>query len=215
MTIRSRRLTEKGAIILCAIAAVIVASMLFLIIGDIVIGALPSLSLHFILTPENKTGLGQGIANAIVGIILLSLVSTILATPFGISTAIYLKRYAPENRFTDFIRFMIEVMSGIPSIVVGMFGLLVMVIYLKPFTGGFSFIAGTVALAILIMPVIERAVESAIDTVDLELETGSYALGATKWQTIRGITLPTAINGIMTSLILGFGRPQKNHRLSF
>ena len=206
MTMRSRWFTEKAAIIICSIAAFIAVGVLFIIIGQIALGAIPSLSLHFILTPENKTGLGQGIANAIVGTILLSLTSTLLATPFGIGTAIYLKRYATENRLTNFIRFMIEVLSGTPSVVVGMFGLLVLVIYLKPFTGGFSFIAGTIALAILIMPVIERAVESAIDTVNPELEIGSYALGVNKWQTIRGITLPAAINGILTSLILGFGR---------
>lgn len=202
-----RSLKERGAIVICCIATLLAVGMLFIIIGQIAIGALPSLSLYFLITPENKTpGIGQGIANAIVGTIVLSLFSTILATPFAIGTAVYLKRYAPANRLTSGIRFMIEVLSGTPSVVVGMFGLLVLVIYLRQFTGGFSLIAGTISLAILIIPVIERSIECAIDTVSPELEEGSYALGATKYQTIFMVTLPTAINGVLTGIILGFGR---------
>ena len=147
MTLKARLFKEKAAIVFCSLAAIIAVGMLFLIIGDIFFGAMPSLSLYFLLTPENRTGLGQGIANAVVGTILLSLFATILATPLGITTAIYMKRYAPDSRLTHFIRFMIEVLSGTPSIVVGMFGLLVLVIYLKPYTGGFSLVAGMIARA--------------------------------------------------------------------
>jgi phosphate transport system permease protein len=206
ITIRNRILKERGAIVFCSFGAIFAVGMLFLIIGEIFIGAIPSLSLHFILTDESKNGLGHGIANAIVGTILISLFSTILATPLALGTAIYLKRYARENRLTQFIRFMIEVLSGTPSIVVGMFGLIVLVVYLQKFTGGFSLIAGMICLAILIVPVIERAIESSIETVNSELEEGSYALGATKWQTIYMVTIPTVMSGILTSLILGFGR---------
>jgi phosphate transport system permease protein len=202
-----RMIVERIAIAVCGAAAVFSALMLFVIIGQIFLGALPSLTPYFLFTPENKTpGLGQGIANAVVGTILISVLSTILAAPFAFGTAVYLKRYAPDNRITRQMRFMIEVLSGTPSIVIGMFGLLVLVFYLKPITGGFSLIAGSVALAILTMPVIERAFESAIDTVAKELEEGSYALGATRWQTISMITIPTAMNGITTGLVLGFGR---------
>ncbi|MGA2699178.1 MAG: phosphate ABC transporter permease PstA [Methanoregula sp.] len=204
--LRIRHIKENVAIALCALGTLFAVGMLFLIIGDIFIGALPSLSLQFLITPESSTHLGGGIANAIVGTILLSLLSTVLAVPCAIGTAIYLKRYAGESRVTHAIRFMIEVLSGTPSIVVGMFGLLVLVIYLQRVTGGFSLIAGVICLAILVIPVIERAVESAIDTVSPDLEEGSYALGATKWQTIKMVTLPAAVNGIMTSIILGFGR---------
>lgn len=204
--LRIRHLKENVAVVLCALGTLFATGMLFLIIGDIFIGAIPSLSLHFLITPENKASIGGGIANAIVGTILLSLLATVLAVPCAIGTAIYLKRYARESRVTHTIRFMIEVLSGTPSIVVGMFGLLVLVIYLKQVTGGFSLIAGVICLAILVIPVIERAVESAIDTVSPDLEEGSYALGATKWQTLKMVTLPAAVNGIMTSIILGFGR---------
>ncbi|MGA2917198.1 phosphate ABC transporter permease PstA [Methanoregula sp.] len=202
-----RQVTEKIITGLCLLATLAVVGVLFLIIGQIFINGLPSLSLYFITTPENATpGLGQGIANAIAGTVLISLCAVIFAAPFGFGTAIYMKRYAPDNAITRAFRFLLEVLSGTPSIVVGVFGFLVFVIYLKKITGGYSLIAGSLALAILIMPVIERAIEDAIDRVSRELEEGSYALGADKWQTIRGITIPTAFTGILTGLTLGFGR---------
>jgi phosphate transport system permease protein len=207
MTTARRHATEKIVTLLCLLAALAVVGMLFLIIGQIFINGLPSLSWNFITMPENAApGLGQGIANAIVGTILISFCATIIAAPFGFGTAIYMKRYAQDNGITRSFRFLLEVLSGTPSIVVGIFGFLILVIYLKSITGGYSLIAGSIALAILIMPVIERAIEDAIDRVSPELEEGSYALGADKWQTIHGITIPAAVAGIMTGFTLGFGR---------
>lgn len=193
--------------ILSGLATLFAISMLFYILITIAEYALPSLTWYFVTTPESQTpGIGQGIANAIVGSIIISLFATIIATPFAIGTAIYLSRYAPKNRLIMMFRFLLEVLSGTPSIVLGIFALLVFVYYLKPFTGGYSLIAGSVALAILILPVIERSVETSINAIDKELEEQSYALGATKWQTIRFVTIPCAIAGIVTGLILGFGR---------
>jgi phosphate transport system permease protein len=207
MTTARRHATENIFKGLCVLATLAVVGVLFLIVGQIFITGFPSLSWYFISTPENATpGLGQGIANAIVGTILLSLCATIVAAPFGFGTAVYMKRYAPDNGVTRSFRFLLEVMSGTPSIVIGVFGFLIFVIYLKPVTGGYSLIAGAVALGMLIMPVIERAIEDAIDRVSPELEEGSYALGANKWQTIRDITIPTAFSGILTGFTLGFGR---------
>ncbi len=202
-----RKAKDKGLLLISFLFALFGVIMLFAILFTIFTTALPSLTPYFLFTPESQTpGLGQGIANAVVGSILLSLISTVLATPFALGTAIYLQKYAADNRFTRTLRFFIEVLSGTPSIVVGAFGLLVLVIYLRPYTGGFSLLAGSIGLAILILPVIERAIEDAIATVPNELEEGSYALGATKWQTIRDITIPTVISGITTGTILGFGR---------
>ncbi|MDP3565353.1 MAG: phosphate ABC transporter permease PstA [Methanoregula sp.] len=202
-----RRAEEKIFLILSGLAALFAVSMLFYIVITIAVQAIPSLTWYFITTPESKTpGIGQGIANAIVGTIFISLFATILATPFAMGTAIYLSRYAPKNRLVAMFRFLLEVLSGTPSIVLGIFALLVFVYYLKPFSGGYSLIAGSIALAILILPVIERSIETSINAIDKELEEQSYALGATKWQTIRLVTLPCAIAGIVTGLILGFGR---------
>jgi phosphate transport system permease protein len=188
-------------------AALIACLLLFMILAEITIRGIPSLTWYFISTPESMTPrIGMGIANAIWGSVIISLLAILLAIPLALGTAIYLQKYAAEGRLTRAFRFFIEVLSGTPAIVIGIFGLLVLVTYLRPFTGGFSLLSGSIALAILIVPVIERSIENAINAVSFELEEGSYALGATKWQTIRMITLPTAVSGIVTGAILGFGR---------
>ncbi|WP_462273711.1 phosphate ABC transporter permease PstA, partial [Methanohalophilus sp.] len=181
--------------------------ILIFILGKITIEGLPALSLDFILTPESEAeGLGGGIANAIIGTIMLSISSVVLASPLAIGTAIYLKRYAKEGRFVNGFRFLLDVLSGTPSIVLGIFGLLFIALYMRYITGGFSFISGMLALAILILPVIERATEEAINTVPTELEDASYALGASKWETISKITIPYALTGIVTGIVLSIGR---------
>ena len=189
------------------IAAAITLLALIGILGRITLEAIPSLSLYFLITPESKVpGLGGGIANAIAGTLLLSLLSTALATPLAVGTAIYLKRYTKPGTLVRTFGFILDVLAGTPSIVLGIFGLLFLVYYMKFVTGGFSLIAGTIALTILILPVIERAAEGAIDTVPVELEEASYALGASKWDTVRRITLPFALTGILTGMVLGIGR---------
>jgi len=205
LTVRKSIDRAVGALCLCA--ALISGTILFIIIGYLFFGALPALNLQFLVMSEIQSGTFDGaIGNAIAGTLLISILSVLIASPFAIGTAIYLARYAPENRYTQTLRFFIEVLSGTPSIVIGIFGFLLFAVYMKKVTGGFSLIGGAVALAILILPVIERAVEEAITAVSHELEEGSYALGATKWQTIRDITIPTAISGIITGIILSFGR---------
>ncbi len=202
-----RAIEEKLFFGLCCSSTLLAAIALFAIIGTILLEALPSLSWYFILTPEAKTpGLGQGIANAIAGTILLSFFSTLIATPFAFGTALYLQRYAKESKLTRLIRFFIEVLSGTPSIILGAFGLLFFVYYMKYYTGGFSLISGSIALAVLILPVIERALEQAIESVPHDIEEGSYALGADKWQTIARVTIPYSLSGLITGMILGFGR---------
>lgn len=204
----NRRKVEEAIIKgFCIAAAFLASALLFFIISTIFIKALPSLTLPFLLTPESATeGIGQGLLNAIIGTVILSICATVVAIPLAFGTAIYLQRYAFDNPITRALRFFIEVLSGTPSIVLGMFGFLIFVYYMKWITGGFSLISGSIALAILIMPVIERSIEQAIESVDHSLEEGSYGLGANKWQTIRFITLPAASSGILTGLILGFGR---------
>lgn len=202
-----RQTEEKIVLALCVAAALFAALMLVVIIGNILLQAIPSLNWYFLTTAESDTPrIGQAIANAIVGTLIISVCATVLATPFAIGTAIYLQRYASQNRFTQATRFLIEVLSGTPSIVLGIFGLIFLVIFLRQYTGGFSLMAGSIALAILILPVIERATEDAIERVPHELEEGSYALGANKWSTICGITIPVSLSGIFTGTLLGFGR---------
>ncbi|MEM4495993.1 MAG: hypothetical protein QXM06_01680, partial [Archaeoglobaceae archaeon] len=117
--------------------------MIFFIIFKIFIEALPSLNLEFITMSEaEKEGFGGAIANAIVGTLLLSIFSTLLTIPIALSTAIYLSEYSRENLFTKTLRFIIDVLSGTPSIVIGSLGLVVFVIYMKSYTGGFSLLSG-------------------------------------------------------------------------
>lgn len=203
----TRKLLGQCSMIICAISTILIVSALFIIIWSIFIRGLPSLTWYFLTTPENATpGLGQGIANAVVGTVLISFLATCVATPLGIGTAVYLQRYAKKSKITETFQFLIEVLSGTPSIILGIFGILTLVYLLKAWTGGFSLISGTIALSILIIPVIVRSVENAIELVPRDLEEGSYALGATKWQTVRSITLPVAFAGIITGVILAFGR---------
>ncbi len=181
--------------------------ILIIILGTITVKGLPELNLDFILTSEaDFEGFGGAIGNAIVGTIFLSLFSTVIATPLAVGTAIYLKKYANDNPMTRSISFLLDVMSGTPSIVLGIFGLLLLVFYMRHYTGGFSFISGSIALAILVLPVIERAAEEAINRVPNDIEDASYALGATKWETIKLVTLPYALSGIMTGVVLSIGR---------
>ncbi|WP_406657569.1 phosphate ABC transporter permease PstA [Methanolobus sp. ZRKC2] len=189
------------------ISAVLTIVILVSILGTITLKALPSLNLDFIITPEaDFKGFGGAIGNAIVGTVLLSLFSTMLAAPLAVGTAVYLAKYAKDGFVTRSLSFLLDVMSGTPSIVLGIFGLMILVMYMRHITGGFSFISGSIALAILILPVIERASEEAINRVPQDIEDASYALGATKWETIKLVTLPYALAGIMTGIVLSIGR---------
>jgi phosphate transport system permease protein len=204
---RMKDMMEKALTYTTMAAALFTSMLLVLIIGSIAIRALPAISLNFLLVPEiGSPGMGGSIANAIAGTIYLSVLSVLIALPFSLATALYLKKYARENAFTRILGFLIDVLSGTPSIVLGVFAFFFIVYYMKAITGGVSLLSGSIALAILVMPVIERAAEDAIDTVPSMLEEGSYALGASRWQTISRITVPYALSGIVTGVVLSFGR---------
>ncbi|MCL2092696.1 MAG: phosphate ABC transporter permease PstA [Treponema sp.] len=130
-------------------------------------------------------------------------VSLFLALPVGIMTAIYLNEYARKSAQSRFIRLAIDTLAGIPSIVYGLFGLL---LFVRIFGFGQSIIAGGLTLSIMILPVIIRTTEEALKTVPLSFREGSLSLGATKFQTIRHAVLPPALPGILTAAILATGR---------
>ena len=189
---------------LCTLLAAII---LFVIIGTIFIEAVPSLTGISSLPPKVlRQGLGQGIANAVAGSIVLSVCSTAFATPFAFGYSrlppAVCKRIGshPGNPF--FIEGLSRHSFSRPRRVwaVG-FCILHESLY-----RWLSLISGSVALAILILPVIERSLEQAIQSVPRDIEEGSYALGADKWQTISGVTIPYALSGLITGMILGFGR---------
>lgn len=208
-----RKSEEKFFKVCTYTSAFVVILVLFIILGSIAYQGIPAINLQYLTTQEarhydvnGRPQLGGAIANAIAGTFLLSIFSVIFATPISVGTALYLQRYAKKSYFTKSLTFLIEVLSGTPSIVLGVVGFFILVILLKYITGGYSLISGSVALAVLILPTIERAAEEAIKTVPRELEEASYALGATKWQTLKMTTLPYAMTGIITGIVLGVGR---------
>lgn len=202
-----RILKQKIFISLCIVSALITASFLILIVGLIFLKGSSSLTLSYILTTEHDaSGWNAGILNAIAGTIILATMSVTIATPMALSVAVYMTEYSRENLFIKTLRFLIDLLAGMPSIVLGMLGFMILVVSLKYFTGGFSLIAGAIALSILVMPTIERAAEEAIKTVPNELKEGGFALGSTKFECIKSIVIPSAMPGIITGVVLGIGR---------
>ena len=144
-----------------------------------------------------------GILPAIVGTLYLTLGTAIFSVPLGLGAAIYLAEYAPENTWTRLIRIAITNLSGIPSVVYGLFGLGLFVLFLN---FGTSILAGALTLSIMTLPVIISTAEEALRAVPQSFRVVSISLGGTRWQTIRKIVIPQALPGIMTGVILGLER---------
>jgi phosphate transport system permease protein len=178
-----------------AIAGVIIA-LLFIIIY-IFRSQAGFLTLSFLIDKEH------GILPMIVTTLYVVLVSIVVALPVGIATAIFLNEYSVNSPFVRILRLAIETLAGIPSIIYGLFGLLV---FCRLLSFGQSIIAGAFTLSIMILPVIIRTTEESLKTIPDAFREGSLALGATKFQTIIHIVLPSALPGIVTSAILAIGR---------
>jgi phosphate transport system permease protein len=183
--------------------ALITVIPIFAIVIYIMIQGLPAISWSFLSTfPYNGVKQG-GIFPAIYGTFLLTLGTAIFSVPLGIGAAIYLSEYAPDNRWTRIIRIAIINLAGIPSVVYGLFGLGMFVIFLKL---GTSILAGSLTLSIMTLPVIISTAEEALRAVPQSFRVVSISVGATRWQTIRKIVLPQSLPGIMTGVILGLER---------
>lgn len=163
----------------------------------------PAISWEFITEMPSDGMRAGGIWPAILGTLYLTLGTAIFSVPIGIAAAIYLSEYAPDNRWTRIIRLAIINLAGISSVVYGLFGLGLFVLFLN---FGTSILAGSLTLAIMTLPVIISTAEEAIRAVPQSFRTVSISVGATKWQTIRRIVLPQALPGILTGVILGLER---------
>jgi phosphate transport system permease protein len=184
-------------------AAIVTIGLLGLIIGVILLRGLPSISWQFLTgTPENL-GRDGGILPTILGTIALGFVALLIATPLGVGSAIYLTEYTYESRLTRAIRFGTESLAGVPSIIFGLFGFIFFVSYLQM---GWSILAGGLTLALMVLPTIIRTSEEAILTVPAAYRDVSYSLGATRWEMVTTVVLPSALPGIVTGVILSFGR---------
>jgi phosphate transport system permease protein len=164
---------------------------------------LPAFSWSFLTTFPTDGVKQGGILPAIIGTLLLTFGTAVFSVPLGIGAAIYLSEYAPDNRWTRMIRIAIINLAGIPSVVYGLFGLGLFVIFLK---FGTSILAGSLTLSIMTLPVIISTAEEALRAVPQSFRVVSISVGATQWQTIRKIVLPQSLPGIITGVILGLER---------
>lgn len=176
---------------------------IFLILGYIIYKGVPTISWEF-LTEIPKRGMrAGGIFPAIVGTIYLTLGTIAVSVPFGIFTGVYLVEYSKDNILTRLINLTIINLAGIPSIIYGLFGMALFVIYFKL---GVSILSGSLTLGIMCLPVIITATREALLAVPNSLREASLALGATKWETISKVVIPAALPGISTGVILSISR---------
>jgi len=199
----SSRTAQKAAKLIIWSAALLVIVILLAIIIYILIKGLPMINWQFLTEIPRDMGRSGGISSTIVGTLMVTAVAIIVATPFGVGTAFFLTEYTRESKITRIIRFSAESLSGIPSIVFGLFGFIFFVIYLKL---GWSILSGGFTMAVMILPTIIRTSEEAILTVSAQYREVSFSLGGTKWQTIRKAVFPSALPGIATGIILSIGR---------
>lgn len=180
-----------------------VVVMIVYILGDILFRGIGALSWEFLTAMPRKAGAEGGILPAIVGTLWLVVGTMAAALPIGMGAAIYLTEYAGRGRLNEWIRLAIFTLAGVPSIVFGLLGLGLFVIFLD---FGTSVIAGSLTLALMILPVVIVASEEALRAVPASLRDGSLALGATRWQTIWRNVLPYSLPGMLTGSILGIAR---------
>ncbi len=169
----------------------------------IIVRGLPAMSWEFLTEVPRKAMTKGGVAPAIVGTLYLTLGAIAFALPMGLACAIYLCEYSPKGVIVNIIRLSINNLAGVPSIVFGLFGFAV---FVKVFGFGVSILSGSLTLGIMALPGIISASQEAILAVPMSFREASLALGATHWQTIRKVTLPTALPGILTGVILNIGR---------
>lgn len=193
----------KGILWLNGLLTVVI---LLVILFYILSRGLSMINWEFLTDRPRKMGAEGGIFPAIVGTVYFVIVTMAVATPLGIGTAVFLAEYAPSGLFSRWIRFGVNVLAGIPSIIYGLFGFAFFVMVLKPLTGGWSILSGALTAALMMLPVLVRSTEEAIKALPRSYIEGSLALGATKWQTVTGVILPAAMPGILTGVILGVGR---------
>ncbi|MDN7023875.1 phosphate ABC transporter permease PstA [Methanoculleus sp. FWC-SCC1] len=199
----SAKTGQKVAFGLVYASITMVMIFLGIILFDIITNGIPALSWEFLTEPPRNLGREGGIGPAIVGTLYLVAGAILTALPIGIGAAIYLNEYTKGGRIPELIRAGADLLNGTPSIVFGLFGFAFLVLYLN---FGVSLLAGMITLGLMILPTVIRTTEEALKSIPDSLREGSFALGATKWQTIWRCVLPPAVPGILTGAILSIGR---------
>ncbi|MDD3322491.1 MAG: phosphate ABC transporter permease PstA [Paludibacter sp.] len=202
-TDKKKRYSQAIAFTIFKIMSYAVVAILFLILGFIVTRGIGVISWDFLtMAPEDGMTKG-GIYPAIIGTLYLVLGSSLFSFPIGIMSGIYMNEYAAGNKIATFIRIMTNNLSGVPSVVFGLFG---MALFVNTMGFGDSILAGSLTLGLLSLPLVIRTTEESLKAIDVSYREGSLALGATKLQTIRKVVLPMAFPNIITGLILSIGR---------
>jgi len=184
-------------------STIVTAMILIFILGFVVLKGSSALSVEFLIDIPRRGGEAGGIFPAILGTFYLVIIALVVAVPLGVGGALYLVEFQKENIITKIIRFGADTLNAIPSIIFGLFGFAFLVYYLKL---GVCILSGGVTLAFMVLPTILRTSEEALRAVPGWDKEGSYALGATKLQTIKNIVLPQSLSGIITGIVLSIGR---------
>ncbi|SFH62629.1 phosphate ABC transporter permease PstA [Pisciglobus halotolerans] len=181
------------------IIVLILASLLLFILWR----GLPEISWEFLTSPSKSFQVGGGVGIQLFNSFYLLILTMLISAPLALGAAIYLSEYAKKNWVTDFIRTAIEVLSSLPSIVVGLFGFLIFVVQ---WDFGFSILSGALALTIFNLPLLTRTIEDALQTIPATQREAGLALGLSRWETVTRVILPAALPGIITGMILAAGR---------
>jgi phosphate transport system permease protein len=197
------KVTDRIATGVFITIAIIIISLLVGLFSYILVNGLKHVSFEFLTTPSSNVMAGGGIRDQLFNSYYVLFITMVITVPLGVGGGIYMAEYAKPGKVTNTIRSCIEVLASLPSIVIGMFGLLMFV----NLTGwGYSILGGALALTVFNLPVMVRVSEDAIRTLPLELKEASLALGITHWHTIKTILIPSAFPSILTGAILAAGR---------
>ena len=198
---RLRRIKNAVMTSLTGVCTFVAVGILLIILLYIAKQGLGSLNLSFLIEAPKPVGEGGGIGNAILGSLVLLILSSVIGVPFGVSTGIYLSEFG-NDRFGSLVRFLVDTLTGIPSIVTGVFVYAIVVLPMQRF----SALAGGVALALIMIPIVARTTEEMLRLVPQSLREGALALGAPQWRVTLGIVVPAAASGIATGAMLAVAR---------
>jgi phosphate transport system permease protein len=203
---RRRRATDRVARAVLLALTLVALVPLVLVLYYLIKEGLGAWSADFFTTDPTGRFLGDpgGIKSAIVGTILMVALASAIAIPFGIGVALYLVEYGKQSRFANVVRYFVDVMTGVPSVVFGLFVYIVLVV--TKVGGSFAAWKGSIALALLMLPVVTRSAEVVLNLVPNALREGALALGAPRWKVVFRIVLPTALPGLVTGSLLAIAR---------
>lgn len=198
-----RKILDGAVYVLIGLSAGISVALLLGILFYVLGKGAGTISWEFLTTVPSSLKGTFGIAGNLLNTLYIILITLLLVTPIGVGSAIYLNEYARPGKLVRFIEFTTETLSGIPSIIFGLFG---MVFFGNLFHLGYSILTGALTLTLMVLPLITRNTQEALKTVPESYRTGAMGIGATKWYMIRTVLLPSAMPGIITGVILSIGR---------